>query len=184
MELLSLVTVFFVFTLIIAISWANSHANQKAQDLLAQWRRQEIDRIQQDQQKLAEERARIMLNEWKQHSEKSIRESAIGQSRSVTTGKITEQMVPYLPGFDFDAADARFIGTPIDFIVFNGLDEGDLGDIVFVEVKSGSSRLTKRQKMVKEAVEDGRVEWREIRTDALKDTEEADGSNWLMSLES
>lgn len=182
MELLTLVVVLFVFVLIIAISWANSHANEKAQVLLALWRRQEIDRIQQEQQKIAEERARIALSDWKQNAEKAIRESAIGKSRSVTTGRITEQIVPYLPGFDFDAIDARFIGTPIDFIVFNGLDEGDLGDIVFVEVKSGSSRLTKRQKMVKEAVEDGRVEWREIHTDALKD-DEADGRNWLISVE-
>jgi len=31
--------------------------------------------------------------------------------------------------------DARFLGTPLDFIVFDGLDEGEVRRIVFVEVR-------------------------------------------------
>ena len=38
-------------------------------------------------------------------------------------GKMTEHIVPYLPGFDFDIdpKDIRFLGTPIDLIAFKGL---------------------------------------------------------------
>jgi hypothetical protein len=36
------------------------------------------------------------------------------RSMAVTRGKVTEHIVPYLPGFDLDPKDIRFLGTPID----------------------------------------------------------------------
>ena len=30
--------------------------------------------------------------------------------------------MPYLPGFDLDRKDIRFLGTPIDLIAFKGLN--------------------------------------------------------------
>src|SRR5690554_3973524 len=53
-----------------------------------------------------------------EQEKKKIRQSAITQSRAVLTGKFTEQMTPYLPEFKYDPTEARFIGTPIDMIVF------------------------------------------------------------------
>ena len=35
--------------------------------------------------------------------------------------------MPYLPGFDLDPKDIRFLGTPIDLIAFKGLN-GSLPD--------------------------------------------------------
>jgi len=54
-------------------------------------------------------------------------------------GKITEHFIPYLPMFKYNPKDARFIGSPIDFIVFDGLSEGEIRKIVLVEVKAGKS---------------------------------------------
>lgn len=65
---------------------------------------------------------------------------------------------PYLPEFRYNPKDACFIGSPIDLIVFDGLDEGKLRKIVFVEVKSGKSTLSKREKLIRDAVEQRRVE--------------------------
>jgi len=54
-------------------------------------------------------------------------------------------------------------GSPIDLIVFDGLDEGELRKIVFVEVKSGKSVLSKRERLIKDAIEKKKVEWKILR---------------------
>ena len=91
------------------------------------------------------------------------RKNAIEQSRAVNRGLIYEQLVPYLPEFEFNPKDAQFLGKPVDFVVFDGLDEGDLRRIVFVEVKTGAATLTTRERRVRDAIRRGSVEWTEIR---------------------
>ncbi len=100
---------------------------------------------------------------WLKRYEKEVREEAVKKSRAVLGGKFAEQMAAYLPGFDYDPTEARFIGSPIDFVVFDGLAKGDLKKIVFVEVKTGSSSLSARENAVKNAVKNKRVEWKEMR---------------------
>jgi predicted Holliday junction resolvase-like endonuclease len=85
----------------------------------------------------------------------------------VIIGKVTEHVVPYLPGFAFNPKDARFIGSPVDLIVFDGLDRDALEQIVFIEVKSSASAaLTKRERHIRDAINAGRVRWQEIRLDS------------------
>lgn len=98
---------------------------------------------------------------------RNTRKDAVQQSRAVTRGQIYEQLVPYLPDFEFNPKDAQFLGRPVDFVVFDGLDEGDLRRIVFVEVKTGASRLTTRERLVRDAIRGGRVEWTQIRAGEL-----------------
>ncbi len=92
-----------------------------------------------------------------------IRQDAINRSRAVIAGKATEHLVPYLPGFNFNPKDARFIGAPVDRIVFDGLDVGDVQRIVFIEVKTGAASLTTRERRVRDAIRANRVEWLELR---------------------
>ena len=40
-------------------------------------------------------------------------------------------MLPDLPR-DLKASEARFIGNPIDFLIFRGMDDQYIGDVVFV----------------------------------------------------
>ena len=94
-----------------------------------------------------------------------MRAEAVQQSRAVTRGQIYEQLVPYLPGFGFNPKDAQFLGRPVDLIVFDGLDEGDLRRIVFIEVKTGEAKLTTRERLVRDAILEGRIEWSVIRAD-------------------
>ena len=49
------------------------------------------------------------------------------------------------------------MGNPIDYIVW------DENGIVFLDVKSGKSQLTKKQRMIRDLIRAGNVEWREIR---------------------
>jgi hypothetical protein len=48
------------------------------------------------------------------------RHDSVARSRSVISGKVQEHLAPLLPEMleQFNPKDARFIGTPIDFIVF------------------------------------------------------------------
>jgi predicted Holliday junction resolvase-like endonuclease len=106
------------------------------------------------------------FKQWREEEERRLEEArkqAIEQSRAVLGGKFTEQMAPYLPEFKYDPTEARFIGTPIDLVVFPGLAEGEPREIVLIEVKSGrSSRLSSREKRIKELVEANMVRWEEI----------------------
>src|SRR3989338_8769997 len=101
----------------------------------------------------------------KQHEDEipEIRETAIKQSRAVLGGQFSEQIAPYLPDFPFKPTEARFIGKPIDFIVFRGIDDKKIDEVVFVEVKSGQGALNKVEKTLKEAVQNKKVEWHEYK---------------------
>jgi predicted Holliday junction resolvase-like endonuclease len=76
---------------------------------------------------------------------------------------LAEQLAPFLPGFPFDPTEIRFIGKPVDFIAFRGVSAGKVEEVVFVEVKSGASALSKVERSLREAVESGRVSWIEYR---------------------
>ena len=92
-----------------------------------------------------------------------IREEAIKQSRAVLSGQFSEQIAPYLPDFPYKPTEASFIGKPIDFVVFKGMDEKKIGEVVFVEVKSGQSSLSRVEKTLKSAVQNKNVSWHEYK---------------------
>ena len=101
------------------------------------------------------------LARWQDEVERA-RRSAVVQSRAVLGGKFTEQMVPYFPDFRYDPTEVRFIGSPIDMIVFPGLARGEPEEIVILEVKTGRSQLTAQQKKIRQLIEDGMVRWDEV----------------------
>ena len=103
---------------------------------------------------------------WKWRYTRAVRRDAVLRSEAVTVGKVSEQLVPFFPEFRFNPRDARFLGAPVDLVVFDGLAEGTVRRVVFVEVKTGGGRLTARERLVREAVESGRVEWLELRAGA------------------
>jgi predicted Holliday junction resolvase-like endonuclease len=110
--------------------------------------------------------AMLYVQVWKARHTRRLRRDAVQRSMAVTVGKVHEQLVPFMPDFPYNPKDARFLGTPIDFIVFDGLSDGDALSIAFVEVKTGNSDLTSRERRVRDAVRAGRVEWVEHRSPA------------------
>jgi predicted Holliday junction resolvase-like endonuclease len=96
---------------------------------------------------------------WKARYSASIRGDAVQRSLAVTAGKVHEQLIPYLPGFSFNPKDARFLGSPVDFVVFDGLAEGNVRRVVFLEVKTGSSALSQRERQVRNVIDAREVEW-------------------------
>lgn len=107
--------------------------------------------------------AAIYVLWWKARYTRALRRDAVARSAAVTTGKISEQLLPFLPDFPFNPRDARFLGSPVDLIVFDGLAEERVRRVVLVEVKTGRAGLSSRERLVRDAVRDGRVEWLELR---------------------
>lgn len=143
------------------------------------YKQTEIQKIQKNSEEAALRAATVVLQKWKIESEAKIRQDAINRSYAVNLGKITEHLVPFHQAFlsQFNPKDARFIGSPIDLIVFDGYsDKRDEIIIYFVEIKSGNSKLTETQKKIKESVKNAQVRWAEINPDNSNVIEIADNN--------
>lgn len=125
----------------------------RARDMYEAWQAREMDRQ-------VSEKADTLFRTWKLEEEKKIRQDAVKKSEAVIRGKVTEHLIPYFPDFEYNPKDARFLGTPVDFIIFDGLSEGEMNKVVFVEVKSGKNGiLSKREKLVRECIDRGKVSY-------------------------
>ena len=109
----------------------------------------------------------LIIQTLRLHSGQSkVRKDAIKRSRSVIGGQLAEQVAPFLPGFPCNPGDARFIGKPVDFIAFPGMTEDNqVHEVLLIEVKTGKSALSGREKDVKKAVAEGRVRYVEYRVE-------------------
>ena len=94
---------------------------------------------------------------------RQLEQAAISRSRSVLGGKFAEQLAPFLPDFPGDPTEARFLGSPVDLVVFPGLATGEPREIIFVKVKTGSARPNAVQRRLEKLVAEGRVRWKELR---------------------
>lgn len=100
---------------------------------------------------------------WKNEHDTRISREAIKGSQAAITGRVLEKFTPYLPEFGFNPRDVRFLGDPVDFVIFDGLSEGEVKRVVFMEVKTGGGTLNSSERRVKGAVAERRVEWRLFR---------------------
>jgi predicted Holliday junction resolvase-like endonuclease len=82
----------------------------------------------------------------------------------VNLGKITEHLVPFSEHLkDFNPRDIRFIGSPVDLMIFDGATEKrNIIDIYLVEIKTGTGQLSKKQKTIRDAITNNRVYWKPI----------------------
>ncbi len=99
-----------------------------------------------------------------------LRKETLDRSRAVLKGRIAEQIVPFLADFKHNPSDARFIGSPIDYVIFDGYT--DVKDrridrpitVILADIKTGKiAELTSEQKRIKKAIEQKRVKWETIR---------------------
>lgn len=79
------------------------------------------------------------------------------QSTAARHGQIYEQYFPMLKDYPYESKDFRFLGSPVDGVQFT--EDG----IILVEFKSGTSRLSKKQRHIRKLVEEGKVRFEEYR---------------------
>lgn len=94
---------------------------------------------------------------------KRAREDAVKRSRAVLNGQLSEQFAAFFPGFPADPTESRFVGKPVDFVAFPGLSSGAVDEVLFVEVKTGNSALSKVERSLRNAVEKKNVRYTEYR---------------------
>ena len=155
-----LLVLFVIALIIVAVLIYLLKQNTKAQDSL-----------EKEMQRRINSEYRLLFEKWKKEYEKTIRKDAASKSQSTLIGKITEHFIPYLPDFPYNPQDARFLGAPIDFIIFDGMSEGELKEIVLVEVKTNKGSLSKRERQLRDAVDDGKVKWIEVRRNVELESE-------------
>jgi predicted Holliday junction resolvase-like endonuclease len=141
--------------LVLYLAWQNARlqrqVERRARAIFDEWREDEL-------QRLADERAKGIFREWQLSEEKRIRKDAAERSQAVIRGKMTEHLIPYFPDFPYNPKDARFLGTPIDFIVFDGLSDGEVTNVAFIEVKTGKTpNLSAREKAVRDCIDGRRI---------------------------
>lgn len=91
----------------------------------------------------------------------SEKETVTSQKKSseVRLGRIGENMAPFFESWKYDPNNFRFLGSPIDGISFNE------DEIVFIEIKTGRSRLSSNQSNVKKLIENCSVRFETFRID-------------------
>ena len=145
--ILILLLILFLIYLFWKYSELKGEIENRARDIFGKWRSTELETQ-------ANEKAKLLFQDWAQQEEKGIREDAIKRSEAVIQGKVTEHLIPFFPDFKYNPKDVRFMGTPVDLVVFDGLSEGEMRNVVFVEVKTGkTANLSSRERMVRNCVE-------------------------------
>lgn len=109
---------------------------------------------------------------------------SVNTSRSVLKGRMAEQFAPMLPEFGYLPSDAKFLGDPIDYVIFDGYSEFREGllsaddiSIVLMDVKSGQARLHKGQHAIANAIAQGRVRFETLHVDFDDDNDWYDDVN-------
>ncbi len=105
------------------------------------------------------------------HEHKSVRTKAVQWSRNSIFGEVYEKILPALPNFPYAPKDMVFIGKWCDYIIFDGLSEWSLREIVFLELKSGNATLNKNEKAIQYLVDHRRVRFSEYRIDSVRNKE-------------
>ena len=96
-------------------------------------------------------------DELKEQQELKAKVTSQKKSSEVRLGHIAETLAPFLDQFEFEPEECSFLGQPIDYVSF-GQDE-----ITFIEVKSGKSQLSSKQRRIRDQVKNGKVKWKEVR---------------------
>ncbi|NRH21634.1 hypothetical protein HOO68_06355 [Candidatus Gracilibacteria bacterium] len=102
------------------------------------------------------------------HEQRGIRNKAVQGSRNSIFGEVYEKILPALPNFPYAPKDMVFIGKGCDYIIFDGLSEGALREIIFLELKSGKSVLNKNERAIQQMVDHRRVRFSEYRIDSIR----------------
>ncbi len=91
------------------------------------------------------------------------RKLAVKQSKSTTLWYVSEKIAPLLPDFPYSYKDLVFLWKWVDYVCFDGLSEGEVKQVVLIEIKTGKSQLNKNETMIKTAIDKWKVSRETIR---------------------
>jgi predicted Holliday junction resolvase-like endonuclease len=139
------------------------HAYELSKQQLESDARMQVQRIQAGAQSELQERLRKLDVEYAERKRAENKKSN-ARSRTALVAKIVEQMAPSLPNFPYNPKEVRHFGEVFDYLVLDGIENDDPESeitLVFLEVKSRSGRriTNPRERKLRDAIEEGRVEY-------------------------
>lgn len=124
-----------------------------------------------------EQKIQELMLAHQQDTQQAVKKS-LNTSRATIKGRIAEQFAPLLPEFTYLPSDAKFLGDPVDYVIFDGYTDwrdGNLAaehiEIILMDIKSGGARLSKGQLAIEQAVRQGRVRFETLHIQIDDDTE-------------
>lgn len=132
---------------------------------LKQEKEEEIEKLERVKQKYTALEATFETS--LKEATKAARADSVKRQRAILKGQATEHLAPYINS-SYNPKDYKFLGDPIDYIIYEGLSEIKTKDdqilkIVFMDIKTGRSQLNKAQKAIRKCIEEGRIEFQVYR---------------------
>lgn len=132
---------------------------------------QDENRLKVTQTAVLENEIAQIMTQSEEKSQEIKKQKGRAASAHTTKGQILEKWCPFLEHPDIDpdweAKNWAFMGQPIDYIVFDWRENKEInvadGKIIMLDVKSGKSQLTTKQRRIRDLIQAGNVDWRTIR---------------------
>lgn len=84
--------------------------------------------------------------------EYDIRKDSNKRQRAVVNWEVFEKMYPLMWWMEYNPRDLVFIWKWVDYLIFNGLTDWHLKEIIFLELKTWKSNLNSNEKQVREVI--------------------------------
>lgn len=143
---------------------------------LEQYKKQDRKMLEEELKEKLKQEYEALLEEWKKDEERAIIEKTLKDYGSYIAKKIGERIAPLYTFYkhNIDPMDIRFIGCPIDYIAFKGLENKDYDnlEIYFISVKTNENKRFPNEKetALKKAIEEKRVKWLSVDMTGFLDT--------------
>jgi predicted Holliday junction resolvase-like endonuclease len=122
-----------------------------------------LEQLSKDYHDLSTEKETLIL-EVEKEKENSSKMLSMKASQATRTGQVVENLIPLLTELPYDPRNLHHLSQPIDFLYFN-YDGANGPEIVFIECKSGKAKESKRQRLIKLAIQHGHVFYEQLRVD-------------------
>lgn len=95
--------------------------------------------------------------------EKELRDAAAERGRKKVSKIINKSMVKELASLNLNPYDIKAIMHPVDYVVFKGMNDDDLKDVLFLSKKTSAPSLEAARRQVKDAVQEKNYDWKTAR---------------------
>jgi len=144
---------------------------------------QEANRILVQEKHSLQERYTVLQSTVKANLEEAVklaRADSVKRQRSILKGQATEQLAPYINP-NYNPKDYKFLGDPIDYVIFDGMSDinsktDKINKIILMDIKTGTSRLNRVQKAVRDCIESGNLEFQVYRPEKDIDLQQEEDS--------